>query len=112
MSKKRNKNEEIEQVVEVTETDVVVEEAPVEEVVEEPVVETVVEPEPKADPVYVITGCEKLNVRKAASATAEVVCVIDKKAEIVITEDKGGDWVGVSVSGKNGYCMKKFIVLK
>lgn len=108
-NKKKNKNEEV---VEVTIENVVVETEPETEPVIEPVVEVVVEPEPKVEPVYVITGCKKLNIRKKPSATAEVVCVIDEKAEIVIIEDNYSEWVEVLVDDKHGYCMKKFIVLK
>ena len=108
MSKKnKNKNEEIEQVVEVTETDVVVEEAPVEAPVEEPVQNTV----PEAPMKGVVFGCKKLNVRKEASTDSEVLNIINEKNRVTILSDEG-DWYQVKVHGKKGYCLKKFIAIE
>ena len=58
-----------------------------------------------------VTGCEKLNVRKAPSMNGEVVCVIAKDSVVVIDEtDSTDEWFKVfAENGAEGFCMKKFI---
>lgn len=73
--------------------------------------------EPKAEdstPVYKITGCSKLRVRKKPEANADVVCLIDESNELKITNlENNKDWVRVTTdSGKKGFCMKKFVTIK
>lgn len=103
-NKKRNKNEEIEQVVEVTETDVVVEEAPTEESVQELV--------PSVPLEGVVSGCARLNVRKTPSTDAGVVCVINKNDKVEVGQDDYGDWFQVKIADKQGYCLKEYITIK
>lgn len=109
----------------------IVESAPVEEVeVKEestPVAEvetdtktpqTPVVEQPKSEPpkatVGVVTGCAKLNVREAANADADVVCVISEGSDVTINRIKSTvDFYAVcTAAGIEGYCMKKFITVK
>lgn len=75
-----------------------------------------VTPKEKAQPtpVYVITGCSKLRVRRKPDANAEVVCLVDETNELTVKEVEGAkDWVRVTTdSGKKGFCMKKFVTIK
>ena len=73
-----------------------------------PVIEVV---KPK---VGIVTGCIKLNVRKAASPTAEVLGVIEEGSEVQIDNDfDAPDFYKVSAAtGLEGFCMKKFITVK
>lgn len=74
----------------------------------EPVVEAPVEKpvEKKKKTFGIVSGCEKLNVRKAPSTESEVVEMInqDDKIEILATEDR-------FYKIKNGYVMQDFIKL-
>lgn len=73
-----------------------------------PVIEVV---KPK---VGIVTGCIKLNVRKAASPTAEVLGLIEEGSEVQIDNDfDAPDFYKVSAAtGLEGFCMKKFITVK
>ena len=73
-----------------------------------PVIEVV---KPK---VGIVTGCIKLNVRKAASPTAEILGVIEEGSEVQIDNDfNAPDFYKVSAAtGLEGFCMKKFITVK
>ena len=59
----------------------------------------------------VVTGCEKLNVRKGPSSTALIVCEIERQTEVMIDESESTeDFYKVCLaSGVDGFCMKKFI---
>lgn len=97
-------------------------ETPVEETVEE-AIETPVEDVVKApvkeekkvsSKVGVVSGCDKLRVRKAASLSAGVVCIINESSAVVI-DDAGSTTEFYKVcteAGVEGYCMKKFITVK
>ena len=73
-----------------------------------PVIEVV---KPK---VGIVTGCIKLNIRKAASPTAEVLGLIEEGSEVQINNDfDAPDFYKVSAAtGLEGFCMKKFITVK
>lgn len=60
-----------------------------------------------------VANCLKLNVRTEPKKTADVVCEIGVGAEVKIDKaNSSGDFYKVKlVSGKEGYCMKKFIAL-
>lgn len=64
--------------------------------------------------VGIVTGCIKLNVRKAASSTAEILGVIEEGSEVQIDNDfNAPDFYKVSAAtGMEGFCMKKFITVK
>lgn len=84
------------------------------ETVEAPVVvETPVQEAPKPLLGYV-ANCEKLNVRKKPSLTAEVVCVIADHTDVEIDKEESTDeFYKVSLaSGVEGFCMKKYIAVK
>lgn len=73
--------------------------------------------EEKKDVIGVVTGCTKLNVRKAPKIGSDVVTIIDKDTNVVIVdiEKASGEWYKVKIdngtSGFNGYCKKEFIKL-
>lgn len=113
-------NEVVEEVVEETVTDelldAIVEET-IKEVIEEETVEAEVEAVEEentgAVAVAVVTDCAQLNVRQEPNKTAKVVCVIAKGTEVQVDVDKSTeDFYKVSVSGKEGYCVKQFISIK
>lgn len=53
-----------------------------------------------------VANCEKLNVRKSASADAPVVTIIEKGTEVEINPEKSIDeWYAIS----DGFVMSKFI---
>lgn len=58
-----------------------------------------------------VSGCAKLNVRAEANLFSDVVCVLDNMSEIMINVDKSDkDWFYIcTVSGIEGYCMRKFV---
>lgn len=103
------------------EPEVVVEpavEETVEEVVKvettEDVVEAVEEPTVNV-PVYAyVDKCEKLNVRKNPSKTADIACVIPAKSTVTIDMSKStNDWYSVcTAAGIEGFCMKNFLTIK
>lgn len=84
----------------------------VEETIEEPVVEETVEEVP-VSLTGVVSGCKKLNVRKLPSPYEEVLCVLNEKTKVEIDEvNSTEDFYKVTtVSGVEGYCMKKFITV-
>lgn len=88
------------------------EELKTEEAAEAETEEETVEQQP--EPVYgVIHNCAKLNVRKAPSADAEIVCVLNEGTEVRVYEDQSTDeWYNVThASGVEGFCMKQYIAV-
>ena len=83
----------------------------VEDIVSEPVF---VDEPVKETKTGVVEGCAKLNVRKAPNASADVVCIIAGGAEVVIDEDESSEdfYKICTVSGVEGYCMRKFIAIR
>lgn len=82
-----------------------------EETVENVQVEEVV----KSDPISgVVTDCLKLNIRKEPSANSGIVCAIDCLTEVTIDEKESTDefYKICTVSGIEGFCMKKFIAIR
>ena len=64
-----------------------------------------------------VVKCEKLNVRKEASKTSEVVCVISKDAALTVSITKSTeDFYKVYTINNEvlveGYCVKDFIKIK
>lgn len=87
-----------------------------EQIVEETVVET-----PKAEEELIevktsfgiVTGCSRLNVRKKPNEKADVIKVINANDKVMIFDDESTkDWYKVTVSGVEGFCMKRFITIK
>ena len=83
----------------------------IEEVIE-PTEEPVVEE--KKDIIGIVDGCDRLNVRKEPSKESDIVCVVDKLTELNIDSEKSTDefFKVITLSGVEGYCMKKFIKIK
>ena len=83
--------------------------------------EVVVEPEEKTEEAVgakteqVVTGtvtdCLKLNVRRGALITSDVIEVIEEGAIVEINEKRStDDWYSVCTeSGTKGFCMKEYI---
>ena len=61
----------------------------------------------------VVVDCHKLNVRRAPSVNATVLCKIASDTEVVIDESKSkNDWYSVCTeAGIEGFCMKKYIAI-
>ena len=78
------------------------------EPIEEPVAEE------KTEIIGFVEGCDKLNVRKEANKESDIVCIIDKLTELIIDSDNSTDefFKVTTLSGIDGYCMKKFIKIK
>lgn len=100
----------------------VVEVNAVESEIPEPAIVTVtVEPEiaeedPVAEPARmmgVVSGCARLNVRKAPKPRAEVICEIDCGTEIEIDEENSTvDFYKIfTASGIEGYCIKTYVTV-
>lgn len=97
--------EEVEEVSEVEETEV----EEVEEVTETSNDNTLVQ--------GVVIGCSRLNVRKEASKTSEVVCVITNGNEVTVDLDASTeDFYKINACVNDvlvtGYCVKEFISIK
>lgn len=62
----------------------------------------------------VVTGCEKLFVRKEANKESNSLCIINKGSEVKINSaESTEDFYKVcTAAGVEGYCMKKFISIK
>lgn len=58
----------------------------------------------------IVTGCTKLNIRKAPKADAPIVTVVDAGTELKIfdPEKATNGWYKV----EKGYCMTKYVKLK
>lgn len=101
-----------------TATSEVVEETKVtEEVVEQTapeVIEKPVKSKKQKIELGIVTECEQLHVRNAASKVATRVAVISKGTELEIESfESGSEWLKVSTkTGIKGYVMAKFITVK
>lgn len=83
-----------------------VEETKVPEEIEQPEPEVIYEQEFWIAEKGKVANCEKLNVRKSASADAPVVTIIEKGTEVEINPNKSvNGWYAIS----NGFVMSKFI---
>lgn len=62
----------------------------------------------------IVINCVKLNVRKNADKDSEVLCVIEKDAEVIIDLENSTDefYKVCTSSGVEGYCMIKYIEIK
>lgn len=61
----------------------------------------------------IVTDCLKLNIRKEPNKDSEVVAVVNCTDNLVVDTKKSTDgWYAVStVSGIDGFCMKKFVAI-
>lgn len=66
--------------------------------------------------VGVVTGCEKLNVRKEPNKESDVLCVINKNEVVEFDTEEYQTYEDfykiVTTTGVKGYCMKQFIKIK
>lgn len=101
-----------------TATSEVVEETKVtEEVVEQATPEVVEKPaksKKQKNELGVVTECEQLNVRNAASKAATRVAVISKGTEFEIESfESGSEWLEITTkTGIKGFVMAKFVTVK
>ena len=79
-----------------------------EEVIEETTEETVIEL------FGFVSGCLKLNIRKAPNANADIECVVNEGSELKIDKSKSIEgWFNIcTANGIEGYCMSKFVEIK
>ena len=83
-----------------------------------PEVEPIVEPEPTIEPeirkIGAVYGCKRLNIRELPSTTATIVSEISEGNEVMIDEKQSNAlfYKVCTEHGIEGYCMKKFIVVK
>lgn len=90
-------------------------EDPILEDFDEVVEEQVVEAEEKADALFgVVTDCLKLNIREEPDKDSDVMTVVTCLEELMIDMEKStDDWYAVcTVSGLEGFCMKKFVAVR
>lgn len=76
--------------------------------------DTVTEPEvteEKTMVIGVVANCAKLNIRKAPSATSQVLCVVNVNDKVYVDLDNSTNaWYSVCTNdGIVGYCMKNYI---
>lgn len=61
----------------------------------------------------VVSDCSRLNVRKEAKLKSDVITIINANTNVAVDPDKSTkEWYYVTVNGKSGYCMKKYISIK
>ena len=79
-----------------------------EEVIEETTEEKVIEQ------FGFVSGCSKLNIRKAPNVNADIECIVNEGSELKIDESKSIEgWFKVcAANGIDGYCMSKFVEIK
>lgn len=84
------------------------------EVEPEEIVEEVVEQEEETVVAGVVVECEKLNVREQAVTGSKILCEINAGAEVIIDMDASTNefYRVFTVSGIEGYCMKKYISIQ
>lgn len=69
-------------------------------------------PEKETTKIGVVSGCEKLRVRKGPSKQTNPAAVIEAGREVTILEELQ-DWYKVRIAGGIvGYCMAEFITVK
>lgn len=73
--------------------------------------------EPEIEPfslLGVVSGCKKLNVRKAAGLDADPVSVIKEGTMLVIdpAESTADWWKVYTEDGVEGFCMKQYVTVK
>ena len=82
----------------------------------EQIEEVMVEPEEKTEEAVEVvkgkvTDCIKLNVRRGALITSDIIEVIEEGAIVEINEKRStDDWYSICTeSGTKGFCMKEYI---
>lgn len=74
---------------------------------------TVAEDKSDEEIIGIVTECLKLNIRKEPNKDSEVIAVVNCTDNLVIDAENSTDgWYAVAtVSGIDGFCMKKFIAI-
>lgn len=62
----------------------------------------------------IVANCNRLNIRKEPNASAEIVCEVVCKAELMVDEKESTDefYKVCTATGMNGFCMKNFITVQ
>lgn len=62
----------------------------------------------------VVSNCNKLNIREEPSLDANIVCEITSTTELMIDENESTEefYKVFTMSGLEGFCMKKFITVQ
>lgn len=83
----------------------------IDEIEEEPAVEVVEAVQMKFG---TVVDCPKLNIRKAPDSHAQVVCVIERGAEVEVDESESTVYFYkiYLANGIEGFCMKQFIEIE
>lgn len=74
----------------------------------------IVTDETPVEPIYgIVSGCNKLNIRKDPGVESPIVCIVDSGSKLSIdTTDSTDEWCKVyTETGFEGFCMKKFITI-
>lgn len=88
---------------------------PIEEVMPAPILEEITEPSTEEATVeYVVVTADLLNVRKEASKESDVLDVVKKDVDLLLTSPKliKGFYSIITPSGIAGYVMKEFVIKK
>ena len=61
-----------------------------------------------------VSGCSKLNIRKAPNVNADIECIVNEGSELKIGKSKSIEgWFNIcTANGVEGYCMSKFVEIK
>lgn len=61
----------------------------------------------------IVSGCKRLNVRKAPAVYGEIVCEVTEGTTLMIDPSEStDDWYRVCTeAGVEGYCMKNFVTI-
>ena len=78
-----------------------------------PTPETPTAPEPPVEKPGRVVNCTKLNLRKAPSTDAEILCEMDNKTKFTVNEaESTAEFYKITLSsGIEGFCMRKYIVI-
>lgn len=62
----------------------------------------------------VVSNCNKLNIREEPSLDANIVCEITSTTELMVDENESTEefYKVFTISGLEGFCMKKFITVQ
>lgn len=73
-----------------------------------------VEEETNEIKIGIVANCNRLNIRKEPNASAEIVCEVVCKAELMVDEKESTDefYKVCTATGMNGFCMKNFITVQ
>ena len=91
--------------------------------IEETITEVIPEEKPEEKPVVkeepvkvtgIISGCDKLNVRKSPNLKAERITIVSKGDKVTIDKKKSNkNWYRITTaSGSYGYCMREYVTVE